>query len=258
MYIARFQVGGLTIRGEVSGERATGLGREWPLSEVRLLSPIRPAKIVCLGRNYAAHAQELGNAPPKRPLFFLKPPSAVIGPEDPIVLPHSSRVDYEGELAVVIGRRARNVQVKDAQDFILGYTCLNDVTDREAQAWEENWVRAKGFDTSCPMGPWIVPPDESSFPFTVETYVNGELRQQGNTSQLVFPIPDIIAEITSFMTLEEGDVVATGTPAGVGPLFPGDVVEVRISGIGTLRNPVRETAQPGARPTVVIPAPSGR
>jgi 2-keto-4-pentenoate hydratase/2-oxohepta-3-ene-1,7-dioic acid hydratase in catechol pathway len=160
-------------------------------------------------------------------------------------------VDYEGELAVVVGRRARNVWVKDAHDFILGYTCLNDVTDREAQGWEENWVRAKGFDTSCPMGPWIVPPDELSFPLTVETYVNGELRQQGNTSQLVFPIPDIIAEITSFMTLEEGDVIATGTPAGVGPLFPGDVVEVRISGIGALRNPERD------RPTGGTPASKG-
>jgi len=240
--IAVFQVEGLTLRGEVVGEEALGLGRRWPLSEVRLLPPVRPGKIVCLGRNYAAHARELGNEVPKRPLLFLKPPSAVIGPGEAILLPPSPRVDYEGELAVVIGRRCRNVQAKDAHRVILGYTCLNDVTDRDAQGWERNWVRAKGFDTSCPIGPWIVTPDELSFPLTVETYLNGKLRQRGDTSQLIFGIPEIIQEITSFMTLEEGDVIATGTPAGVGPLAPGDRVEVRISGIGSLVNRV----EPGA------------
>lgn len=238
MKIAVFQVEGLTVRGEIVGEEAVGLGRRWPLSQVRLLAPVRPTKIVCLGRNYAAHARELGNQVPERPLLFFKPPSAVIGPGQAIVLPGSSRVDYEGELAVVIGRRCRNVKAKEAADVILGYTCLNDVTDREAQGWERNWVRAKGFDTSCPVGPWIVTPDELSFPLTVETYVNGELRQRGDTSQLVFSIPEIIQEITSFMTLEEGDVIATGTPAGVGPLNRGDTVEVRIPGIGSLANPV--------------------
>lgn len=148
-------------------------------------------------------------------------------------------MDYEGELAVVIGRRCRNVKAKDAPEVILGYTCLNDVTDRAAQEWERNWVRAKGFDTACPIGPCIVTPDELSFPLTVETYVNGEPRQRGSTDELVFGIPEIIEEITRFMTLEEGDVIATGTPAGVGPLSPGDLVEVRISGIGSLVNPVK-------------------
>ena len=242
MKIAVFQVEGLTLRGEIAGEEAVGMGRRWPLSQVRLLPPVLPTKIVCLGRNYAAHAQELGNEVPERPLLFFKPPSAVIGPGEPILLPPSPRVDYEGELAVVIGRRCRNVEPAEAQEVILGYTCLNDVTDRAAQKWEKNWVRAKGFDTSCPIGPWIVTPDELSFPLTVETYVNGELRQRGDTSQLIFGIPEIIQEITSFMTLEEGDVIATGTPAGVGPLAPGDRVEVRISGIGSLVNRVERGA----------------
>ncbi|MBC7098094.1 fumarylacetoacetate hydrolase family protein [Candidatus Bipolaricaulota bacterium] len=239
MRIAVFQVEGLTVRGEVVGEEAVGLGRRWPLSQVKLLAPVRPTKVVCLGRNYAAHARELDNDLPERPLLFFKPPSAVIGPGEAIVLPPSPRVDYEGELAVVIGRRCRNVRPDQASQVILGYTCLNDVTDREAQGWEGNWVRAKGFDTSCPIGPWIVTPDELSFPLTVETYVNGELRQRGSTDELLFPIPEVIAEISSVMTLEEGDVIATGTPAGVGPLHPGDTVEVRISGIGSLKNPVK-------------------
>ena len=238
MKIAVFQVEGLTLRGEIAGEEAVGMGRRWPLSQVHLLAPVRPTKIICLGRNYAAHARELGNEVPKRPLLFFKPPSAVIGPGEPILLPPSPRVDYEGELAVVIGRRCRNVKPTAAEEVILGYTCLNDVTDRAAQEWEKSWVRAKGFDTACPIGPWIVTLDELSFPLTVETYVNGKLRQRGTTDDLLFGIPEIIAEITSFMTLEEGDVIATGTPAGVGALWPGDVVEVRISGIGSLENPV--------------------
>ena len=248
MKIAVFRVEdeGLTVRGEVAGEEARGLGRRWPLSRVKLLAPVRPSKIVCLGRNYAAHIEELGHERPERPLLFFKPPSAVIGPGDPIVLPPSPRVDYEGELAVVSGRRCRNVKAERAQEVILGYTCLNDVTDRTAQSWEQNWVRAKGFDTACPIGPWIVTPDELSFPLTIETYVNGELRQRGDTSQLLYPIPEIIAEITSFMTLEAGDVIATGTPAGVGPLKPGDIVEVRISGIGSLVNPVTSSPPQGS------------
>ena len=240
MIIAVFQADGLTIRGEIRGEEVLGLGRGWPLEEVHLLPPIRPSKIVCLGRNYRAHAEELGNEVPERPLLFFKPPSAVIGPGEPIVLPPSPRVDYEGELAVVIGRRCRNVKAKDAYEVILGYTCLNDVTDRDAQRWERNWVRAKGFDTSCPLGPWIVTQDELSFPLTIETYVNGKLRQRGTTDELIFSIPEILEEVSSFMTLEEGDVIATGTPAGVGPLSPGDQVEVRISGIGSLVNPVEK------------------
>jgi 2-keto-4-pentenoate hydratase/2-oxohepta-3-ene-1,7-dioic acid hydratase in catechol pathway len=213
--------------------------KEFSLEKVRLLSPCTPTKIICLGRNYAEHAQELGNPLPERPLLFFKPPSAVIGPGEEIVLPPSSRVDYEAELAIIIDRRCRNVRAKDAMEAIRGYTCMNDVSDREAQKWDKNWVRAKGFDTSAPLGPVIVTKDEIEGPFHVVLRLNGEIRQNGSTSDLVFSIPEIIAEITAFMTLEPGDVIATGTPAGVGPLSPGDTVEVEIEGIGTLTNPVR-------------------
>jgi len=213
--------------------------KEFSLEKVRLLAPCTPTKIICLGRNYAAHAQELGNPLPERPLLFFKPPSAVIGPEEEIVLPESSRVDYEAELAIVVDRRCRNVKAKDAMEVIRGYACMNDVSDREAQGWEKNWVRAKGFDTSAPLGPAVVTKDEIEAPFHVMLRLNGEIKQDGSTSDLVFSIPEIIEEITAYMTLEPGDVIATGTPAGVGPLSPGDTVEVEIDGIGTLTNFVR-------------------
>ncbi len=206
---------------------------------VRLLAPCVPTKLVCVGRNYTAHARELGNAVPSRPLLFFKPPSAVIGPDDEIVLPESDLVHHEAELAVVIKTCCRNVRAVDAPAVVLGYTCLNDVSDREAQKWEQNWVRAKGFDTSAPLGPVIVTPDEIEGPFHVALRVNGETRQDGSTRDLIFPIPVLIEEITARITLEPGDVVATGTPEGVGPLRPGDVVEVEIDGIGVLRNRVR-------------------
>ncbi|MCK4599524.1 fumarylacetoacetate hydrolase family protein [Candidatus Bipolaricaulota bacterium] len=225
-----------TLRGEV----IIAQGKEFSLDQVRLLAPCTPTKIICLGRNYAEHAKELGNEVPERPLFFFKPPSAVIGPGEEIVLPRSSRVDHEAELAVVIGRRCRNVRAKDAMDVILGYTCMNDVSNREAQGWEQNWVRAKGFDTSAPLGPVIVTTDEIEGPFHVMLRLNGEVKQDGSTRDLIFSIPEIIEEISSFMTLEPGDVIATGTPAGVGPLSFGDEVEVEIEGIGTLRNHVRQ------------------
>ena len=210
-----------------------------PLDEVRLAAPCAPTKIVCVGRNYAAHAAELGNEVPERPLLFLKPPSAVIGPDEPIVLPASEEVHYEGELAVVIARRCRGVPASRAMEVVLGYTCLNDVSDRVAQKWEKSWVRAKAFDGSAALGPVLVTPDEVAEPLHVRLRLNGELRQDGWTSSFIFPIPALIEEITSFMTLEAGDVIATGTPAGVGRLSPGDVVEVEIDGVGVLRNPVR-------------------
>ena len=208
------------------------------LGDVRLLAPCMPTKIVCVGRNYAAHAAELGNEVPKRPLLFLKPPSAVIGPDVAIRLPRDAEVHHEAELGVVIGRTCRNVPAKRAGDVIRGYTCLNDVSDRTAQSWEKNWVRAKAFDTSAPIGPWIVSPDEVNEPLRVVLRVNGEIRQDGRTDAMIFTIPRLIEEITGFMTLEPGDIIATGTPDGVGPLVPGDVVEVTIDGVGTLRNPV--------------------
>ncbi len=226
-------------RGTLVGDTVAAAGKGVPLSAARLLSPCTPTKIICLGRNYAAHAKELGNEVPTRPLLFFKPPSAVIGPEEEIVIPESPRIDYEAELAVVIGKRCRNVKPEEAMDVILGYTCMNDVTDRATQKWEKNWVRAKGFDTSAPLGPVIVTKDEIKGPFHVMSRVNGVLRQDGTTADFIFSIPEIIAEITSRITLEEGDVIATGTPPGVGPLHHGDVVEVAIEGIGVLRNRVR-------------------
>ena len=226
------------LSGKLAGDVVRADGTEYPLDNVRLLAPCTPSKIVCVGRNYAAHAEELRNDVPERPLLFFKPPSAVIGPDEAIHLPDSAEVHYEAELAVVIGTRCRNVSAGRARDVILGYTCLNDVSDRVAQRWETNWVRAKGFDTSAPLGPWIVSPDEIEEPFHVVLRLNGEIRQDGWTRDLIFTIPELIETITAFMTLEPGDVIATGTPDGVGRLTSGDVVEVEIEGIGVLRNPV--------------------
>lgn len=225
--------------GTVDGERVTAGAERLRLGDVRLLAPCTPTKIVCVGRNYAAHAAERGNEVPERPLLFLKPPSAVLAPGEEIELPSSDDVHYEAELAVVIGQRCRNVAAAKAIDVILGYTCLNDISDRVAQKWEKSWVRAKAFDGSAPLGPVLVTPDEVAEPFHVTLRLNGDLRQDGWTSAFIFSIPELIEEITSFMTLEPGDVIATGTPAGVGRLSSGDVVEVEIDGIGVLRNPVR-------------------
>ena len=231
------------LTGRLCDQQIIASRQNYALSQVRLLAPCTPTKIICLGRNYAAHAQELGNEVPIRPLLFFKPPSAIIGPEDNIILSPSPHVDYEAELAVVIGCRCRNVPANKAMNVILGYTCMNDVSDREAQGWDKNWVRAKGFDTSAPLGPVIITKDEIQEPFHIQLRLNGETRQDATTSQLIFSIPEIIEEITSFMTLEEGDVIATGTPSGVGLLAPGDLVEVEIEGIGTLRNHVCSPAK---------------
>jgi 2-keto-4-pentenoate hydratase/2-oxohepta-3-ene-1,7-dioic acid hydratase in catechol pathway len=238
--LVRFRAAGEAdaVAGTLEDRVIHAEGREFALDEVTLLAPCVPSKIVCVARNYAAHAAEMGGEVAERPSFFLKPPSAVIGPEESIVLPVGARVDYEAELAVVIGERCRAVAAAAAQAVILGYTCLIDVSDRTAQAWERNWVRAKAFDTSAPIGPWIVPREEAPWPMRVTLTLNGQLRQDGSTDQLVFGIPELIECITDFMTLEPGDVIATGTPAGVGRLSHGDTVEVAIEGIGTLRNHV--------------------
>ncbi len=207
-------------------------------SQVRLVAPVVPRKIVCVGRNYAAHAEERGHRPPPEPLLFLKPPSAVIGPGEPVVLPSvSQRVDHEAELAVVIGKRCRYVNPQDAWNVVLGYTCANDVTARDLQDRDGQWARAKGFDTFCPVGPWIDTRFEPSRR-TIRCLVNDELRQEGTTDQMVFPIPSLLAHISNCMTLEPGDLVLTGTPAGVGPLRPGDTVTVDVEGLGALANPV--------------------
>ena len=214
-------------------------GESVPLDDVHLLAPVLPSKLVCVGKNYADHAAEFGMEVPAEPLLFLKPSTAVIGPNDPIrLLSISKRVDYEGELAVVIGRLAKDVRAEDAYQVILGYTCANDVTLRDLQKTDGQWARAKGFDGSAPLGPWIettLDPNDAE----VRTRVNGEQRQEGSTTQMAFGVATLIEYITSFMTLLPGDVVLTGTPEGVGPLADGDVVEVEVDGVGVLRNEVR-------------------
>ncbi len=203
--------------------------------------PVRPTKIVCIGRNYRDHAAELGNAVPAEPLMFLKPPSALVGHEGPIKYPTglTELVHHEGELAVVIGRRTRRVSAQDAADHILGYTLMNDVTARDLQRKDVQFTRGKGLDTFAPLGPWLDtdfrPADQR-----LTVTVNGQLRQDGRLSDMIFDVPTLVAYVSRHMTLEQGDVIATGTPAGVGPLLPGDVVEVSCEGLGTLRNTVVE------------------
>jgi 2-keto-4-pentenoate hydratase/2-oxohepta-3-ene-1,7-dioic acid hydratase in catechol pathway len=213
--------------------------RAYPLAAVRLLAPVTPSKIVCIGRNYAAHAAELGNEVPKEPLMFLKPPSSIVGSEEPIILTrYSQRVEHEGELAIVIGRRCSQLtDSDDALSYVLGYTCLNDVTARDIQKSDVQFTRGKGFDTFCPVGPHIET-DLDPANILVETRVNGTVRQSGNTSLMIYPCAFLIRWISRMMTLYPGDVIATGTPAGVGPLIAGDAVEVSVAGIGVLRNPV--------------------
>jgi len=212
------------------------------LEEARLLPPVEPCTIICVGRNYREHAAELGNALPTEPLLFFKPRSSLLAPGATVVRPKvSERVDYEGELAVVMGRRCRNLaDSEDVRPYILGYTCLNDVTARDLQKKDDQWSRAKGFDTFCPVGPVVSDEPDPWAGTTIETRVNGEVRQQGNTADFIFTLDVIIRYISRFMTLSPGDVIATGTPAGVGPLQSGDVVEINVGGVGTLRNPVAD------------------
>jgi 2-keto-4-pentenoate hydratase/2-oxohepta-3-ene-1,7-dioic acid hydratase in catechol pathway len=217
----------------------SGTGRSFPLTSARLLAPVEPGKIVCVGRNYSAHAAELGNDVPKEPLIFLKPPTSIVGPSDAIVLPkYSRRVEHEGELGLVIGRKCAHLNDQENPlDYVLGYTCVNDVTARDLQKTDVQFTRAKGFDTFCPTGPYI---ESELHPgdLLVEALVNGEVRQSGRTSLMVFPPPFLVRWISRMMTLEPGDLIATGTPSGVGPLVERDVVDIRIGGIGVLSNPV--------------------
>jgi 2-keto-4-pentenoate hydratase/2-oxohepta-3-ene-1,7-dioic acid hydratase in catechol pathway len=216
-------------------EQPIPTGDEIPIDDVRLLAPVLPSKVVCLGKNYAAHAAEFDSDVPEEPLIFLKPSTSVVGPGDAIPLPSiSRRVDYEGELAVVIGRLAKGVRAEDAFRYILGYTCANDVTMRDLQKKDGQWTRAKGFDGSCPLGPWIETDlDPNDAP--IETRVNGEVRQSARTADLVFGVATVVEYVTTFMTLLPGDVLLTGTPE-VGKLEPGDRVEIEVDGIGTLAN----------------------
>ncbi len=241
----------LAVGGDIMGrpqyneelELATGT-ESWPLEDVRLLAPVIPSKIIGIGLNYAAHAAEFSkDAPQETPLIFMKPSTAVIGPEDDIVLPDhmSHRVDYEGELGVVIGRRTKNVNLREAENNIFGYTCINDVTARDLQGKDKLFTRAKGFDTFAPIGPWIETSAEYGFEPTktrVQTFLNGERRQDATALNMMFDIYELISFISSVMTLLPGDLIATGTPAGVSPMKAGDRVEVRIDGIGSLWNNV--------------------
>jgi 2-keto-4-pentenoate hydratase/2-oxohepta-3-ene-1,7-dioic acid hydratase in catechol pathway len=215
-------------------------GQPLQLQAARLLAPCQPSKVVCIGRNYVEHAAEHGAEVPAEPLVFLKPPSAVVGPDEAVVLPPlSQRVEHEGELVVVIGQRARHLRLKNALDVVLGYTCGNDITARDLQRRDGQWSRAKGFDTFCPLGPWI----ETELDWRdqqVQCLVNGQVRQSGSTSDMVFGVSELLVYITAVMTLEPGDVLMTGTPSGVSPLQAGDSVTVSVSGIGALSNPVSE------------------
>jgi len=211
---------------------------------VNLIAPVQPGKIICVGRNYPAHATEHGVSVPEIPLLFFKPPSSVIGPGTAIRLPpQSSSVEHEAELALVISKRGRWITIEDAPDHILGYTAALDVTARDLQQMDNQWTRAKGFDTFCPLGPWI-DTDVDPADALITCSVNGQLRQMGSTRDLVFPVYELVAYISSIMTLEPGDVVLTGTPSGVGPLLEGDEVSVEIEGIGVLTNRVRTEVIP--------------
>jgi 2-keto-4-pentenoate hydratase/2-oxohepta-3-ene-1,7-dioic acid hydratase in catechol pathway len=211
-----------------------------PLAQADLLPPVTPSKIVCVGRNYREHAQELGNEVPKEPLLFFKPPSSLLKPGGAVRLPLlSERVDFEGELALVIGKRVRNFDLTaDWRTVIRGFTLANDISARDLQKKDGQWTRAKGFDTFCPVGPIVSDELDLDAGVTVETRLNGEMRQHGTTLDFIFPIPQVLAAITAAMTLEPGDLVLTGTPAGVGPLKAGDRVEVSMAGLGVLGNTV--------------------
>lgn len=214
-------------------------GEQIEIEGARLLAPVSPGKIVAVGRNYADHAKELGNEVPQEPIIFLKAPSSLLDPEGEIeVPPISERVDFEGELAIVIGRRARHIKAADWRGFVLGFTCANDVTARDLQKRDVQFTRGKSFDTFCPLGPAIAREVDPA-DLALTTRLNGEVRQQGRTSQMIFSPGALLEFISAVMTLEPGDVVLTGTPAGVGPMSAGDVVEVEIEGIGKLRNRVR-------------------
>ena len=250
MKIVRFDQEGRSGYGVLDGEKIlpiwenpfagiTETGETLVLSDVTLLAPCEPSKIVALGLNYRDHAAEFGHQVPEEPLIFLKPSTAVIGPEAAIIYPKMSRrVDYEAELAVVIGKTAHRVREDDALKYVLGYTCLNDVTARDLQKKDGLFTRAKGFDTFAAMGPWIETAIGDPDNVMVEAYLNGEPRQHASTSNMVFGVRRLIAFISEVMTLLPGDVISTGTPSGIGPMRPGDVVEVRVEGIGTLRNRV--------------------
>ena len=252
MKLARFLTGDRVSYGVVEGDlvyeiseedffsgSAVNRGAGHKLTSVRLLAPVLPSKIVAIGLNFKAHAAEFGKALPEEPMLFLKPSTAVIGPGDEIVYPShmSRRVDYEGELALVVGKEAKAVAVEEAQRHILGYTCFNDVTARDLQGKDVQYTRAKGFDTFAPMGPWLETELDAG-DVRIETFLNGEKRQDTSTGDMIFNVFDLLSFVTHVMTMLPGDVIATGTPSGVGKMKPGNTVEVRVEGIGSLVNTV--------------------
>lgn len=241
MKLARVLLDGQVHEVKVEGDEVVlPSGRGVALREVRWLPPTVPTKVICVGFNYRDHAQELAVEIPQEPLFFLKPPSALVAHGQPIPYPpHTRQLDYEGELAVVIARRCRNLRPDQVREVILGYSILNDVTARDVQRVEKQWVRAKAFDGSAPYGPWVETELDPA-DVRITTRVNGEVRQDSSTRYMIFDVFELVAEASRYMTLEPGDVIATGTPPGVGPLRPGDVVEITVEGVGTLTNPVAD------------------
>jgi 2-keto-4-pentenoate hydratase/2-oxohepta-3-ene-1,7-dioic acid hydratase in catechol pathway len=240
MHRIRFRDPAGSVRiGEYHGDEVSFAGRRYDLEAVDVLPPSEPTKILCIGLNYAAHAAESGSEVPDRPLIFLKGPNALAGHGDSIpLLAGKERIDYEAELGVVIGEQCRHVDREDAMDVVEGFTCINDVSNRDDQREEQNWIRGKAFDNAAPVGPVLATPDEVPEDAYVRSRVNGELRQDSTREDFIFDIPELVEEITTYLTLEPGDLIATGTPEGVGPLSPGDTVEVEVEGVGTLVNDV--------------------
>jgi len=258
MQLVRYLIGGQLRYGVIEGDRVRELLRPYfegvtpmrtthALADVHLVAPARPSKMLCIGLNYRDHAREMGHKLPEEPVLFMKPTSALAGPGAEIVYPRGvTRVDYEAELAIVIRRRCRNVSPEEAPAAILGYTCFNDVTARELQAKDGQWTRAKSFDTFGVVGPWIETDPGDPGRLAIECRLNGEVRQRSSTDQLIFNCSHLVSWASRIMTLEPGDTIATGTPGGIGPMKPGDTVEVEIAGIGVLRNTV--VAEPDAAP----------
>jgi 2-keto-4-pentenoate hydratase/2-oxohepta-3-ene-1,7-dioic acid hydratase in catechol pathway len=231
---------GAVRRGTWHDDHVAFSDETYDLDAVDVLPPCEPSKIVCIGRNYADHAAELGADVPDRPLLFLKPPNTLAAHGDTVTLPAGKeRVEWEAELGVVIGEQCRNVSESESMDVVAGFTCVNDLSNRDDQRVETNWVRGKAFDGAAPMGPVLADPEDVPADASVELRVNGETKQSSDRSHLIFSVPELVAEITTYLTLEPGDVVSTGTPAGVGPLSDGDEVEVAVEGVGTLRHGVR-------------------
>ena len=249
----RFQAGERTLYGRLAGDNVHVLegdlfgdraesGQVLPLSQVQLLAPCQPGKILAVGFNYRDHAEEFGTPIPTQPNIFMKPTSCLAGPEQPVLFPRelAGQVDYETELVIVIGRRARHVSEAEAADYILGYTIGNDVTARDLQDTTKQWTVCKGFDTFGPIGPWIETDIDPREGLDISAWVNGQRRQHSNTKNLIFDPPYLVSWLSKAMTLEPGDVIFTGTPSGVGPVMPGDVMEMRVQGIGSLFNPVKK------------------